>query len=94
MGPATLLTATDPTGGHGVGGEQSVEFHLLLGALVPDVTFCAAVTNTGDVVTSTHPTGGASAWTLSTLDSSIMFDSVSCASTRSASSAACRTTST
>jgi hypothetical protein len=45
----------------------------------PSVTFCVAITRHGDVVTSTNPTGGASAWKITTLDGSMMLDSVSCA---------------
>jgi hypothetical protein len=46
----------------------------------PSVTLCVAITRQGDVVTSTDPTGGASAWKITRLAGSMMLDSVSCAS--------------
>jgi hypothetical protein len=38
------------------------------GISCPSVTLCVAVDNTGHVLTSTNPTGGASAWTLADVD--------------------------
>ena len=46
----------------------------------PSVTFCVAITRQGNIVTSTNPTGGASAWKLTRLAGSMMLVSVSCAS--------------
>jgi hypothetical protein len=46
----------------------------------PSVTLCVAITGQGDVVTSTDPTGGVSAWKVTRLAGSMMLDSVSCAS--------------
>jgi hypothetical protein len=49
----------------------------------PTTTFCIAVGNgaTNQVATTTDPTGPASAWTLTTVGSGVLLDSVACAST-------------
>ncbi len=41
---------------------------ILAGISCPSTSFCAAVDNSGNVLTSTNPTGGASAWTKSNVD--------------------------
>ncbi len=46
----------------------------------PSARLCVAITRQGEVVTSTDPTGGASAWKITRLAGSTMLDSVSCAS--------------
>jgi hypothetical protein len=46
----------------------------------PSVTLCVAITRQGDVVTSTDPTGGVSAWKITRLTGPMMLESVSCAS--------------
>lgn len=48
----------------------------------PTTTFCIAVGNgaTNQVATTTDPTGPASAWTLTTIGSGVLLDSVSCQS--------------
>jgi hypothetical protein len=49
----------------------------------PTTTFCLAVDNAanGQVAYTTDPTGPASAWTLTTVGSGVLLDSVSCATT-------------
>jgi hypothetical protein len=54
----------------------------LLSISCPSASFCAAVDQSGNVVTSTNPTGGPSAWTAASIDAgNSAFFSVSCPST-------------
>ena len=71
--PATVDTAT-LTGG-GAAGFSSVD--------CPTTSFCIAVDNAanGQVAYTTNPTGPGSAWTLTTVGSGVLLDSVSCATT-------------
>jgi hypothetical protein len=50
------------------------------GISCPTVTLCVAVDNVGQVVTSTNPTGGASAWTTAVLPNTPSLTGVSCPS--------------
>lgn len=71
--PLSVDTAT-LTGG-GAAGFSSVD--------CPTTTFCIAVDNAanGQIAYTTNPTGPASAWTLTTVGSGVLLDSVSCATT-------------
>jgi len=51
---------------------------VLLGVSCPSSSFCAAVDQSGNVVTSRNPTGGAAAWTLTRAD--FVLNGVSCPS--------------
>src|SRR5207342_832113 len=53
----------------------------LLGVSCPSTSLCVAVDDEGNVVTSTSPTGGAGAWTVTGVDGSNEFVGVSCPST-------------
>ncbi|MGB8197292.1 MAG: hypothetical protein WCF25_09845, partial [Acidimicrobiales bacterium] len=58
----------------------------LTGISCPSSSFCAAVDSKGDVVTSSNPGGGASAWTISPIDVElgdipIYLDGISCPTT-------------
>ncbi len=61
--------------------ESGGGFAGLSGISCPTTTFCLAVDNAanGQVAFTTDPTGPASAWTLTTIGSSVTLDSVSCA---------------
>jgi hypothetical protein len=50
------------------------------GVSCPSSGLCVAVDEWGDVVTSTNPTGGASAWTVTHVDGSNFLSGVSCPS--------------
>jgi hypothetical protein len=50
------------------------------GVSCPSVSLCVAVDDLGDVVTSTDPTGGASAWSVTDADGAYDLDGVSCPS--------------
>jgi hypothetical protein len=52
----------------------------LLGVSCPSSGLCVAVDGAGDVVTSTNPTGGAAAWTVTDVDGSNYLNGVSCPS--------------
>lgn len=52
----------------------------LSGVSCPSTSLCVAVDGGGVVVTSTNPTGGATAWSVASLEGGIGLDSVSCAS--------------
>lgn len=69
--PVTVDNAT-LTGG-GAAGFSSID--------CPTTTFCIAVDNAanGQIAYTTNPTGPASAWTLTTVGSGVLLDSVSCA---------------
>ena len=47
----------------------------------PSVSLCVAADNEGNVITSTNPTGGASAWTVTNLDYGNNISAVTCPST-------------
>ncbi len=53
----------------------------LLGVSCPTATLCVAYDASGDVVTSTDPTGGPSAWSAANVDGSIPLSGVSCPTT-------------
>ena len=53
----------------------------LNGIACPTTTLCAAVDGSGDVVTSTNPTGGSSAWTVSNVDGSHALPGIACPTT-------------
>lgn len=86
-GEGYVYTSTDPTGGAGkwqvadVDGSER-DTHLL-GVSCPTVSLCVAVSGerytAGKVLTSTDPTGGASAWNEAQLDSTLDLRGVSCA---------------
>jgi hypothetical protein len=65
------VTAVKPVPKYGVPSEIS-------GESCPSANLCVAVTVTGDVLTSTDPTEGASAWTVSDADDAIGIDALSC----------------
>jgi hypothetical protein len=55
--------------------------HVLSGVSCPTVTLCVAAAGSGNVVTSTNPTGGAAAWTVTNIDSNMGLDEgVACTS--------------
>jgi hypothetical protein len=68
------VTAVQPLPEYGVPSEIS-------GESCPDSDLCVAVTFTGDVLTSTDPTGGPSAWAVSDVDGAVGIDAVSCPGT-------------
>jgi hypothetical protein len=87
-----VLHSTDPIGGIAAWSKPvSVDTAALAGGGTaglaaidcPTTTFCLAVDNAanGQVAYTTNPTGPASAWTLTTVGSGVLLDSVSCAST-------------
>jgi hypothetical protein len=73
-----VVTSTDPTGGASVWTVTQVEneaeppgFHVhneLTGVSCPSVSLCVAVDLFGSALTSTNPTGGANAWTVTPID--------------------------
>jgi hypothetical protein len=56
------------------------EGHSLTGISCPTVTLCVAVDLAGNVLTSTDPTGGPSAWSLADIDGTHILAGVSCPS--------------
>jgi hypothetical protein len=85
-----VLHSTDPSGGTADWSKPvSVDKATLAGGGAagfsaidcPTTTFCLAVDNAanGQVAYTTNPTGPASAWTLTTVGSGVLLDSVSCA---------------
>jgi hypothetical protein len=91
-GAGRVLHSTDPIGGTAAWSKPvSVDTATLAGGGTaglaaidcPTTTFCLAVDNAanGQVAYTTNPTGPASAWTLTTVGSGVLLDSVSCAST-------------
>ncbi len=68
------LTSVQPVPEYGVPSEIS-------GESCPVANLCVAVTESGDILTSTDPSGGASAWNESDVDGDIGLDAVSCPST-------------
>jgi hypothetical protein len=57
-----------------------VDSGVLWAVSCPSDSFCVAVDGTGDVVLSTDPTGGGSAWSVVNVDGGTKLTSVSCAS--------------
>jgi hypothetical protein len=86
-GDGYVYSSTDPTGSADdwrvadVDGDGR-DTHLL-GLSCPIATLCVAVSGerytAGKVLTSTHPTGGAAAWTVTQLDETLDLRGVSCA---------------
>ena len=68
------LTSVQPVPEYGVPSEIS-------GESCPGTNLCVAVTESGDILTSTDPSGGVSAWNESDVDGDIGIDAVSCPST-------------
>jgi hypothetical protein len=78
-GAGDVVTSTDPTGGASAWTVTHVEddsippgLHVgnrLNGVSCPSVSLCVAVDLFGNALTSTNPTGGASAWTVTPIDS-------------------------
>jgi hypothetical protein len=60
------------------GTHQVPLFHPLNGIDCPSISFCVAVDGNGNVVTSTNPTGGRSAWSFANVDGTTQLSSVSC----------------
>src|SRR5581483_6109801 len=86
-GEGQVLTTTNPSGGDGAWAIAPIDGQLTdprsLGELVtaiscPSASLCVAVDNIGNVITSTNPTGGASAWTVTSVDSPNALLAVSC----------------
>jgi hypothetical protein len=73
-----VFTSTNPAGGAGAWssapveqGEIASDFpRQFTGVSCPTVSFCVAVDDDGDVLTSTNPTGGAGAWSTTPVDPS------------------------
>jgi hypothetical protein len=90
-GDGNVVSSTDPTGGTGawtlakidphVVGENSDSFDLQ-GMSCPSASLCVAVDSSGNVLTSTDPTGGASTWTKTNIDGTEDFFGVSCPTSR------------
>jgi hypothetical protein len=58
------------------------ELETGIGAIsCPSASLCVAVDAQGDVITSTNPTGGGKAWTLTTVDTQTGIDAISCPTT-------------
>jgi hypothetical protein len=53
----------------------------IFGVSCPSVTLCVAVDNSGNVITSTNPTGGTGAWTVANVAGGNGLSAVSCTST-------------
>jgi hypothetical protein len=53
---------------------------MVLAVSCPSIALCVAATNNGDVITSTNPTGGASAWTKTTIARGNNLIAISCPS--------------
>lgn len=92
-----LLTSTDPTGGAGtwqeahVDGAQSIYGGVadLEGVACPSVSVCVAVDDGGNVLTSTDPAGGSSAWKLAHVVNPNGRDAIGNASVSCPSASAC-----
>lgn len=77
-----VLTSTDPTGGPRAwiavrvddGRDVNGEGQGLTAMSCPSVSLCVGVDGAGDVVSSTDPTGGAGAWTVSFVDDGINYE--------------------
>jgi hypothetical protein len=93
VGGASIATSTDPAGGAGAWTVTKVlpgnsEYGGgggggLAGVSCPSVSLCVATDSRGDVLSSTDPTGGASAWSMAALESPYgLLGGVSCPSTR------------
>ncbi len=57
---------------------ESLGSNTLNSISCPTSTFCAAVDNAGNLVTSTNPTGGASAWSKADIDGTTALKGISC----------------
>ena len=88
-GAGDVITSTDPTGGSGAWTLSKVEEAPpcngygcagLAGVSCPSSAPCVATDDDGDVVSSTHPTGGASVWTVANVDGSKRLNGISCQS--------------
>jgi hypothetical protein len=55
--------------------------HEIVSVSCPSTSLCVAVDDDGDVMTSTNPAGGASAWTVADIDGTDQINSLSCPST-------------
>ena len=83
-----VLTSTDPTGGASAWEEALVDKQPISapgapdpdGVSCPSVSLCVAGDEAGNVLTSTDPTGGASAWHKANLEPFGIFTVVSCPS--------------
>lgn len=88
-----IVTSTDPTGGVsrwafsevGEAYKPNEPCQLvslcLRGVSCPSTTLCVAVGGSGQIATSTDPTGGADAWTQTTIDGYHALEGISCPST-------------
>ncbi len=64
-----IAASSDPTGGAGAWTTaQPIGADGLTGISCPSTSLCVAVTNGGQVTTSTNPTGGSTDWTTNTVD--------------------------
>jgi hypothetical protein len=75
-----VVTSTNPLGGAGWTLANVDGRNELRGVSCPSVSLCVAVDadGNGNAVTSTNPTGGASAWTVAHVDGSNVLNGVSC----------------
>jgi hypothetical protein len=81
-----VLTSTNPTGGASAWSTFSVDgpadrSNVLSSVSCPQAppeAFCAAVDDAGNVLTSTNPGGGASAWAVANIDGTIPLTGISC----------------
>jgi len=66
----------------GLGGASSGRRGVtgLVSVSCPTTTFCAAVSYTGDIVTTTHPSSLASDWTVAAIPPPSRFSAISCTS--------------
>ena len=74
----TVLTSTDPASKR-AGKRVTVNVPTpLMRISCPSAAMCVAIDQSGDVVTSTNPTGGAADWTRTTIDPGNALTSLSC----------------
>jgi hypothetical protein len=80
-GPGNVLTSTDPASGTWASAAAAPGSNDPTAVSCPSTSLCVVTeggTLAGDVLTSTNPTGGAAAWTLTSIDGSNGLDSISC----------------
>lgn len=84
-----VVTSSDPTGGPAAWTVTNVDSvrlstvdssNALIGISCPDTNLCVAVDGNGNIVTSSNPSGGTAAWTVTSVDGATPIYSVSCPS--------------
>ena len=79
-GPAAWRAALVDTATCTVGGCAGSSRPSVVAISCPTTLFCAAVDDAGDVLTSSDPTGGASAWSATKIDAGNRLSGITCAS--------------